>query len=628
MSTYSNTSTTNQFTITLKNGDWGGVRYDDNDMKIEEIMNMKKGIIIALIMLSVGFAVVSTSLAVSGNIKLGFHEEDYEIYFSKAIVDGKDKSQDIIDKATRKKITYETSELKSIGDKSVLDFEVTNNSKQYDAEVTINCVPTDADTISEYVTIKNSMPLTTIKAQKRGTGTITVELKKSSIETISANFSCTITATATEREKQPEVLLAENSCENIAIPTLDEGNKLIPVTISDNGTITKVSKDNSEWYNYCEKKWANAVILKDEEDAPDDNQTIDMAKIESMFVWIPKYKYRLWNVETKNTNVGVHTIDIEFDTEDTIDEDGVSCATPKNSGVTGNCNDGEYMTHPAFLAFGGDGFWIGKFEVGYKDATDTNHAQVNSSDYTKIIIKPEAYSWRNNTVKNMFTAAKDYSTNLGSHMLKNTEWGAVAYLSHSIFGINKEVTINNNNKYKTGYAALPETDQSKMPGTYGDGANYNTAWNTTNGFTASTTGNITGVYDMSGGAWEYMAAYVAENPKNSGFQADELSALEAKFVDVYDKSSTINSYEKMILGDATGEMGPFSNYQDGDGVSRWHNLWYADYSHFADASYPWFTRGGHFSNGVIAGQFYFHRHTGAVDGGDGFRLALAFPVEN
>ena len=29
-----------------------------------------------------------------------------------------------------------------------------------------------------------------------------------------------------------------------------------------------------------------------------------------------------------------------------------------------------------------------------------------------------------------------YQRELDSHMMKNTEWGAVAYLSHSIYGIN------------------------------------------------------------------------------------------------------------------------------------------------------------------------------------------------
>ncbi|MEG1142957.1 MAG: hypothetical protein RSE41_11055, partial [Clostridia bacterium] len=32
-----------------------------------------------------------------------------------------------------------------------------------------------------------------------------------------------------------------------------------------------------------------------------------------------------------------------------------------------------------------------------------------------------------------------------------------------------------------------------------------TAYNTAGGYLASTTGNISGIYDMSGGAWEYVA---------------------------------------------------------------------------------------------------------------------------
>ena len=51
------------------------------------------------------------------------------------------------------------------------------------------------------------------------------------------------------------------------------------------------------------------------------------------------------------------------------------------------------------------------------------------------------------------------------------------------------------------------TDQSNYPGTYGVDASKTLPYNTTIGVTASTTGNITGVYDMSGGAREYVAGY-------------------------------------------------------------------------------------------------------------------------
>ena len=36
------------------------------------------------------------------------------------------------------------------------------------------------------------------------------------------------------------------------------------------------------------------------------------------------------------------------------------------SGGSGNCNNGEYMTHPAFISMGVNGFWVGKFVTGYK----------------------------------------------------------------------------------------------------------------------------------------------------------------------------------------------------------------------------------------------------------------------
>ena len=52
------------------------------------------------------------------------------------------------------------------------------------------------------------------------------------------------------------------------------------------------------------------------------------------------------------------------------------------------------------------------------------------------------YSWRKNTLGNMFKASLDYLTSDNSHMMKNTEWGSVAYLSHSIYGINREIERN------------------------------------------------------------------------------------------------------------------------------------------------------------------------------------------
>ena len=411
--------------------------------------------------------------------------------------------------------------------------------------------------------------------------------------------------------------VSNSSCKNVSAPKL--GNGLIPVTIDSDGKA--IYADTSKvWYNYCDKVWANAVILEDGAKYKI-GDTIQESDIQSYFVWIPKYKYKLWNVDTPVDTV--HEIEIVFDENDTTDIEGVSCKTPMTSGESGNCNNGEYMTHPAFISMGVNGFWVGKFETGYKGATSVASAQVNANDTSKIVIKPNVYSWRNINVYNAFLNSYNYQRELDSHMMKNTEWGAVAYLSHSKYGINKEVNINNNSSYKTGYSALPSTNQQTYPGTSGDGNTYNSTYNTEIGYLASTSGNISGVYDMSGGTWEYMSSHVSSNAGSSGFSISTLTNYESKYFDIYSDSSTYTAYQYRILGDATGEMGPFNTFLYENNSTRYHSSWHGDYSYFVGSSYPWFHRGGQNKYSVLAGTFYFDYYSGENHDGIGFRIVLA-----
>ncbi len=397
------------------------------------------------------------------------------------------------------------------------------------------------------------------------------------------------------------------NCNNVAKPNL--GTDLIPVTISDDGTVTYADTTQA-WYNYCEKEWANAVHLIDHPSKEYKVGDIILeSDIRSYFVWIPKYKYRLWNVNGTDTVMLAHSIDIIFDTNNTTDIEGESCVTPMLSGETGNCNNGEYMTHPAFISMNVDGFWVGKFE--------------STGSISNITVKPNQSSIRSQTVYNMFVNAYNYSRENDSHMMKNTEWGAVAYLSHSIYGINGEININNNNSFITGSSSLLTIQQGRHPGTYGNGSAYNQAYNTEIGYLASTTGNITGVYDMSGGTHEYMASYVSGNYGSSGFNGTNIQTYDSKYFDVYLSNSTQTTYQNRILGDATGEMGPFVTFADSDGGSRPHNQWYSDHSRFVDSSAPWFNRGGGHYDGVLAGQFHFGRYTGTSYSDASFRLVLA-----
>ena len=401
--------------------------------------------------------------------------------------------------------------------------------------------------------------------------------------------------------------ISDTSCKNVNAPKLGEG--LVPVTIDSDGTVT-YANTSENWYNYCDKRWANAVILEGGTDYKV-GDTISEADIQSYFVWIPKYKYKLWNVDTPSK--GIHEIEIVFDENDTADVEGVSCKTPMISGESGNCNNGEYMTHPAFISMGVNGFWVGKFETGYRGATSIVGAQVNINDASKVIIKPNAYSWLSNSVYNIFLNSYNYRRELDSHMMKNTEWGAVAYLSHSKYGINRKININNNSSYKTGYSAAPNTNQQTSPGTSGDGEKYNFAYDTEIGYLASTTGNISGIYDMNGGAWEYVAGYISNNLGLSGFNTTTIAEYNQKYFDIYDTSSGDNTYQNRILGDATGETGPFNNY---------FSSWYSEVAYFVSSGGPWFYRGGNINVGSYGGLYFFHRYTGNVYNDDGFRIIL------
>ena len=443
---------------------------------------------------------------------------------------------------------------------------------------------------------------------------------------------------------------------------------LIAVTIEDDGTVKKADT-TSKWYSYEEKRWANAVILKDEGNSYNNGEVIPEEEIESYFVWIPKYSYKLWDLGNYSSSTTideskVHSIEIKFGTSNTSDTVEGECTTPKVSGESGNCEVGDYMTHPAFLAFNTTGMWVGKFETGYSGATSISGANKNTTEVNKVIVKPNVYSWRNIQVANAFTVSYNYKRELESHMMKNTEWGAVAYLSHSNYGINGEIRINNNSNYLTGYAAINEPTKDYPEYTdYGTSSSVTQAYNTSTGYLASTTGNITGVYDMSGGAHEYvMGVQVAEsglplsgrhNIYNSGFNGTlgcpicdvgTVSGVDSSIISVinginlpsskYYDSYKVNSNGNMrnrILGDATGEMGPFGTIQttgtteqcgESGICNRPVGSWYGDTSSFVHASYPWFYRGSHYTYGSGSGVFFFIVSYGHAGSGVSFRLVL------
>ena len=372
---------------------------------------------------------------------------------------------------------------------------------------------------------------------------------------------------------------------NGADPELKDN--LVPVTINTDGTVKKASLYD-EWYNYTNKTWANAVLLNGNDTYKEGDIIIEDA-IKAYYVWIPRYKYQIFY--DGSTATSKQLINIEFENKNTTK----STSTTK----------GEWLTHPAFT-FGDDelnGIWVGKFEL--------------TGDTTNPTIKPNVTSLRNENVSTLFATTQKLSTN--SSMLKNSEWGAITYLTTSIYGQGlNEVRINNSSANITGCAATKEN------GAYSRCEN---AYNKSIGYLASTTGNISGIYDMNGGSYEYVMGVMEDslnsNTPSSGANAKNNSGFtgknpydntttagvpfpESKYYDIYKYGTSSSDLTRYYLGDATVEV----------------KGWNSDYAYFVYSILPWFVRGGHYGSGANASVFAFSNYYGRADSNFSARAAL------
>ena len=266
-----------------------------------------------------------------------------------------------------------------------------------------------------------------------------------------------------------------NEGKGVNTPRYDE-NQMTPIKWNGSSWV-KTAGNDPDWYDYTEKKWANAMT----EDG-------------SMWVWIPRYAY---SITSGYHSSSTGNIDVEFMKGLTNE---TSTGRKSFDNVSGQ---GKWNIHPAFnYGTAVSGLWVAKFEA--------------SNGSGKIKVEPGVQSWRSVTVNNIYTSCLNYNKTLNSHMMKNDEWGAVAYLSKSRYGKSAEVDRNGNSSYYTGG---------------GSGNAY------VNNVGQSTTGTVYGAYDMSGGAWEYVAAYVDNGDSNLTSYGSSLVNGDAKVKNVYTRGN-------------------------------------------------------------------------------------------
>ena len=170
-------------------------------------MKKKSMLIVAILLMSIGFAAISTTLILNGTAKVSENNEDFSVIFTAASIDGNDVYLTAVDE-TKKTITFTTSELKTLNQTSVLNYEVTNNSANYDAEVQVNCKVKE-NTTAKYTSIKNELEgnVTVVKAKETLNGTLTVTLNKTATEEVREEYVCELIFNAVERDTIGEDIL-------------------------------------------------------------------------------------------------------------------------------------------------------------------------------------------------------------------------------------------------------------------------------------------------------------------------------------------------------------------------------------------------------------------------------------
>ena len=424
-------------------------------------------------------------------------------------------------------------------------------------------------------------------------------------------------------------------------PVLSDG--MIPVYYDSNNSVWRKADVNNKakayrWYDYSSKIWANAVTVTETNRSTylkaDAGVEIPISDINTMWVWIPRYTYTYFSTNTPKE------IKISFESG-TSSSGTISCKSNivGTSSTSETCTDSvnsglvagtSTYTHPAFWFDSNNddvrtsneelkGIWVGKFEL--------------TGTIGDITIKPNLSSLRGQTISSFETNIMNmkntnnkygFSTSSDSHMIKNMEWGAVAYLAHSKYGrcesgTCSEISINNCSNYITGIGA---DGVSSSSGTYSCTNNDN-KYNGSKGVLASTTGNVYGIYDMSGGAWEYMMGDLVSstgvmmsgdqtsNNYHSGFTGYLYSGGQTtltydfpnkRYYDKYSYGTTETGYTRGKLGDATKEMGPSSYWS-----------WYSTYASFPHSGYTWFSRGSYYNNGSSSILFAFYYKYGEAD---------------
>ena len=463
-----------------------------------------------------------------------------------------------------------------------------------------------------------------------------------------------------------------NVTKKVNSPQLMEG--MTGIYWDKDGNEIEVTADNQDnWYDYSAQKWANAVTK-------DSN-----GNVTGYWVWIPRYAYKIESGRYTSTAGKISVKFLQGTSNKDKDNNEISQNYPETTGETMS----DYVVHPSFTDgsengknnhyMNGEwdkeisGYWVAKYAAGFQECTQTvssngtvteptinlanvkysdkNYTSYNSSCTTNAlsqnlssngyssqrisypVFKPLTYAYNVISTGDIYTISKEIasassfyglnSSKTDSHQIKNSEWGAVAYLTQSSKGRDGTEVMQNaknlNNTSKVIYG---------VTGYAGTIANV---------VTASSTNNKSGVFDLSGCAWERTAAYISNGNSNlssygssyvnstANLNGYNTNGYSTKYVTVYpydNSGSNTNNYstysgKKSVtygFGDAVLETST-----SGSGTTSW----ISDFSVFSNIMEPFIVRGGRCrDNSNSSGIFAFYADSGATWLTNGFRSVL------
>ena len=543
----------------------------------------------------------------------------------------------------------------------------------------------------------------TIPTLDTGTHTIYVQTQAEQPGKLENAFTYTEPATG---------LSVKSDNENIIV---DYDENLIPVVYvgyDGNGggnweslTKSEIESNTDTWFNYTNKQWANAVtVTKDSlSKYQDKHTTIDNNDVLGYWVYIPRYAYEVQRRDATDKNVDPQNFDIVFQTADEKNMPIATSSTGTNHkdyrtsnsshrtyspGTASNPNSNTtWATHSAF-SWGDtelNGIWVGKYEMTGKRTAPT--------------VKPNQHANINERIGNFYSMArsigKEDKCNVGggsssnddptddlvqnshnlattkSHMLKNSEWGAITYLAHSKYGagINTSYTRKSNvskNGARPSSSADADGTSSRYgitgcgPVSAGSTSNYTDgtplsadviesptacsqdltrAYNGSLGVLSSTTNTIYGVYGLSGGASEYVMGNKTTSDTQSGGSTSYMKTpAQPPYVDLYKSSNGFGAKPSWSSGSSeyyynydvcTFETcGGTATYETTavQSVSSLSQSWGGTNSYFVYSSFPWFNRGSNSSDSYASPFHTFSSNGGIITTGGSRAALLALPA--